>query len=179
MLIKNYGLFWKLDDVFFGRPNVFGHLKGIKARNLTAEPVDFRDQQGVYALYDNSFKLVYVGQAGANDQQRLFDRLKQHSRDQLADRWTKFSWFGIRSVNSNGHLRVEKKAAHPSVGDVLNHIEAVLISVAEPAHNRQAGRFGDEVEQYLQFRDEDEFGPEIKDMIHDIWVSTEDLSPDN
>jgi hypothetical protein len=65
------------------------------------------------------------------------------------------------------------------VGDVLNHIEAVLISVAEPAHNRQAGRFGDEVEQYLQFRDEDEFGPEIKDMIHDIWVSTEDLSPDN
>jgi hypothetical protein len=30
--------------------------------------------------------MVYVGQAGANDQQRLFDRLKQHTRDQLSDR---------------------------------------------------------------------------------------------
>jgi hypothetical protein len=62
-----------------------------------------------------------VGQAGANDQQRLFDRLKQHTKDQLADRWSKFSWFGVRSVNNTGELRAEAAAAHPTLGDVQSH----------------------------------------------------------
>jgi hypothetical protein len=169
MLVKNYGLFWKREHVFFGRPKVAGHLKGIAAKNRSWDPIDFREQQGVYALYDNAFRLVYVGQAGANDQQRLFDRLRQHTRDQLADRWTKFSWFGIRAVNNNGTLRVENLAAHPTTGDVLNHIEAVLISVAEPAHNRQGGRFGDEVEQFLQHHDVDQVGPDLHEMVFDMW----------
>src|SRR5438067_6937456 len=97
MLIQSYGLFWRRNDVFWGRPGVSGHLQGHPARAAFVI-VDFREQQGVYCLYDDSFKLVYVGQAGANDQQRLFDRLKQHCNDALADRWSKFSWFGIRWV---------------------------------------------------------------------------------
>jgi len=169
MLIKNYGLFWRLDRTFFGRPRVAGHLKGIEARNITSNPVDFREQQGVYVLYDASFKIVYVGQAGANDQQRLFDRLKQHTRDQLAERWSRYSWFGVRSVNNDGSLRVEAAAAHPAIGGVLNHIEAILIASAEPSHNRQGGRFGEGVEQYLQHRDEENLGPELSDMVRDIW----------
>lgn len=171
MLIKNYGLFWRLDRTFFGRQGVAGHLKGVEAKNLTAIPIDFRDQQGVHVLYDSGFKLVYVGQAGANDQQRLFARLKQHTRDQLAERWSRYSWFGIRSVNNDGRLRAEAAAAHPSIGDILNHIEAILIAAAEPAHNRQGGRFGENVEQYLQFRDDDNLGPEMSEMVRDIWIS--------
>ena len=172
MLVKNYGLFWRADRVFWGRPGVSGHLMGVEAKNLTAGHVDFREQQGVYVLYDASFRMVYVGQAGANDQQRLFDRLKQHNRDQLAERWSRFSWFGVRSVNLTGDLRAEAMAAHPSMGGVLNHIEAILIAAAEPAHNRQGGRFGTDVEQYLQYRDDDSLGPEPYEMVRAVWKQT-------
>lgn len=177
MLIHNYGLFWRADHVFWGRsgPDGSGHLKGVEAKNRTSNPVDFREQQGVYVLYDEGFKLLYVGQAGANDKQRLFDRLKQHTRDQLADRWSRFSWFGTRSVNNSGELKALKSAAHPTVGEVLNHIEAILISAAEPPHNRQGGRFGEDVEQYLQYRDE-RLGPEAGDMLRQIWEGLQNKS---
>jgi hypothetical protein len=168
VLINNYGLFWRGDQIFWGWQGVAGHLKGVEAKSTTSKPVDFREQQGVYALYDSSFRMLYVGQAGANDQQRLFDRLKQHTRDQLAERWSRFSWFGVRPVNTTGALRAEKTAAHPSLGDVLNHIEAILIAAGEPPHNRQGGRFGDDVEQYLQFRDE-RLGPEPTEMLRELW----------
>lgn len=169
MLIQNYGLFWRLDQVFWGWQGVPGHLKGMEATNKSNDPVDFREQQGVYVLYDQAFRMVYVGQAGANDQQRMFDRLKQHTRDQLAERWARFSWFGVRAVIGNGKLKAEKDVAHPSLSDVLNHVEGILISAAEPAHNRQGGRFGDRVEQYLQFRD-DRLGPEPHQALYEVWA---------
>src|ERR1700759_937602 len=140
MLIRNYGLFWKRKDVFWGRQGVSGHLKGYLVH---AAPiiVDFHDQQGVYCLYDDNFSLIYIGQAGANDQQRIFGRLKQHRNDALADRWTKFSWFGIRWVTrTTNELAAEAQGAHTTAGEVLNHIEAILISAAEPPYNRQGGR---------------------------------------
>ncbi len=97
MLIQNYGLFWRRDAVFWGRAKRPGHLKGFHAKR--AKPVDFRDQQGVYVLYDENYRLVYVGQAGGKNRHRLFDRLRQHRGDQLAGRWTKFSWFGVQGVD--------------------------------------------------------------------------------
>lgn len=169
MLIKNYGLFWRRDWIFWGRGNNAGHLKGVLSTNTTSDPVDFRDQQGVYVLYDDGFKLVYVGQAGGRNGQRLFHRLKQHRSDALSDRWSRLSWFGVRSVNQDGRLRATTNAAHPAITDVLNHIEAILIATAEPPHNRQGGRFGDGVEQYLQYRDTDALGPEIEDMVRELW----------
>jgi hypothetical protein len=63
--------------------SVTGHLKGYPAGSAF-HLVDFRDRQGVYCLYDDNFKIVYVGQAGANDSQRLFVRLRQHKSDALA-----------------------------------------------------------------------------------------------
>lgn len=167
MLISNYGLFWKRRKVWWGKQGVSGHLKGILSTNIRDEAVDFRDQQGIYVLYDENFRMVYAGQAGANDEQRLFSRLKQHTRDALADRWTRFSWFGIRSVNKDGSLRAEKSSAHPPIGSVLNHIEAILIATAEPPHNRQGGRFGEKVEQYLQFNDPK--APDNDDMLRQLW----------
>jgi hypothetical protein len=173
MLINNYGLFWQRADIHWGTQGNSknpAHLKGVPAKNITSEPVDFAEQQGVYALYDDAFGLVYVGQAGANDQQRLLGRLRNHRSDQLADRWTKFSWFGVRPVNPKSRdLRAEKTAAHPEMGDVLNHIEAIIIAVAEPRHNRQGGRFGDQVEQYRQYRDELALGPDQPTMVRQLW----------
>ena len=117
-LIANYGLFWKRSKVWWGKQGSTnaGQLLGVLATNTSQEPVDFRNQQGVYTLYDDGFRMIYAGQAGGNDKQRIFDRLKQHRGDDLADRWTKFSWFGIRPVTMKGQLRAEKTAAHPSLG---------------------------------------------------------------
>lgn len=169
MLIHNYGLFWRREHVFWGRGSNAGHLKGVLASARTADPVDFRDQQGIYVLYDDNFRLVYVGQAGSGDQSRLFNRLKRHTKDPLSDRWSKFSWFGVRGVRQDGRLCAENVAAHPRLSEVLDHIEAVLIAAAEPPHNRQGGRFGDNVDQYLQYRDEDSLGPGVPQMIRELW----------
>lgn len=169
MLVYNYGLFWRRSWMHWGRGSNPGHLKGLRVGAKTGEAVDFREQQGVYCLYDDGFRLVYVGQAGGKNDQRLFDRLKQHREDAVSERWTRFSWFGIRQVIGNGALKAEKGAAHPEIGDVLNHIEAILIAAAEPVHNRQGGRFGENVEQYLQYRDDDNLGPEVPEMIRKLW----------
>ena len=171
MLIHNYGLFWRRRDVFWGKQGAGneGRLWGRRAKALTEKPVDFSEQRGVYALYDDAFHLVYIGQAGANDSQRLLSRLRQHTRDALADRWMRFSWFGVNWVKSTGKLAADASGATPKVAEILNHIEAILISAAEPAHNRQGGRFGDEVQQFLQWRDESALDPTQEDMIRQIW----------
>ncbi|MGI4748228.1 MAG: GIY-YIG nuclease family protein [Janthinobacterium lividum] len=180
MLLHNYGLFWLRSDTHWGQQGNSknpGHLKGVPAKNVTSKPVDFADQQGIYALYDDAFELVYIGQAGANDQQRLLGRLRNHRSDQLADRWTRFSWFGVRMVNPKSReLRAERVAAHPNVTDVLNHMEAVLIAVAEPRKNLQGGRFGEKVEQFRQYRDDAAFGPDQAAMVRQLW---EALKTDN
>ncbi|CAA6604424.1 Putative integron gene cassette protein (modular protein) [Rhodospirillaceae bacterium LM-1] len=171
MLIHNYGLFWNRSCVYWGKRGVgnTGHLKGILISARTEEPIDFRDQQGVYCLYDENYRLVYVGQAGGKNNQRLFARLKQHQNDALAERWTKFSWFGVRQVLSKGNLKAVKNSTNVSIEKVLNHVEAILIASAEPVQNRQGGKFGDDVEQYLQYRDHDSLGPETGEMLRALW----------
>jgi hypothetical protein len=166
-LIHNYGLFWRRKDVFWGRPKVKGSLKGYRAGEARGKPVDFREQAGVYVLYDDNFRVLYVGQAGAGNQ-TLLGRLKQHRKDSLADRWTRFSWFGIKWVKQNGKLSVGAEQRSIKAADILNHIEAILISAVEPPHNKQGGRFGDDVEQYLQYRDQ-ALDPDITLMVKELW----------
>lgn len=168
MLIHNYGLFWRVENIFWGRGNNPGRLLGVLSTNLTDDEVDFREQSGVYILYAN-YNVVYVGQAG-NGNQKLFDRLKQHTRDHLAGRWEQFSWFGTRWVKQNGELSAEAEGAHSTRGEVLNHIEAILIHTSEPKLNRQGGRFGNDVEQFLQRRDE-HAGPTHDEMLYEVWKS--------
>jgi hypothetical protein len=158
--------------VFWGRPKVRGHLKGVPANGKSTEPVDFRQQAGVYVLYDDSFRLVYVGQAGAGNQ-HLFSRLRHHKKDALADRWTRFSWFGIRWVRKNGKLAAGAEKLFIKSNDILNHVEAILISAAEPPHNRQGGRFGDDIEQYLQYRDAKALGPDTASMVEELWKESQ------
>lgn len=174
MLIHNYGLFWRKAWVHWGRGSNAGHLKGLRVGAKTGVPVDFRYQQGVYCLYDESFKLVYVGQAGGKNDQRLLRRLSQHREDAVSERWSRFSWFGVRQVLQTGELKAEKDSAHPEIGDVLNHIEAILIAAAEPVQNRQGGKFGDRVEQYIQYRDDENVGPDVEGMIRELWKKSKE-----
>lgn len=158
MLIRNYGLFWKRTEVDWGTRGRGGSgtLLGRYARQLRNDEVDFRQQQGVYVLYDDNFKIIYVGQVGASNQ-RLFVRLRQHKTDHLAQRWSRFSWFGILPVN-NGTIDTAYKPGRQTVSEVLDHIEAILLASAEPTLNLQRGRFGQDVEQYIQHIADDDEG---------------------
>lgn len=154
MLFANYGLFWHVDRVKWGSAGKAGTLSGYRT-NKEGE-VDFREQRGVYALYDESFHMLYVGQAGYGNQ-RLYQRLHQHRFDALGERWARFSWFGIDPVKGRaGHRKLcEREPDAPAVSAILNHLEAILIAAAEPALNRQGGKFGD-AQQFYQWYEEPE-----------------------
>lgn len=162
ILISNVGFFWREDHVFWGAGSSAGSLLGVLAKNVTAEAIDFREQSGIYVLYSD-YKVLYVGQCGLG-KQKLLNRLKQHRVDDLAERWDRFSWFGIRRVLGNGELSKEKLAVHPTLANVLNHVEGVLIHAVEPAMNSQKGRFGKRVTRYLQVRDP-RLGPTTDEML--------------
>jgi hypothetical protein len=138
-LIKNYGLMWRRDRVFWGRGRNKGELLGRRSGTR----IDFHEQIGVYVLYDEARRPVYVGQAGQGNA-RLFRRLRAHRRDGLSDRWHYFSWFGLLTVNKSGRLSRWDKAAKRVSGTIkstLNEIEGVLIAATEPAFNKQGARF--------------------------------------
>jgi len=166
-IIKSYGLLWKEDDVYWGKGSKAGTLLGVPARARSSEPIDFRDQAGIYVLY-SGHKLIYVGQAGSGNA-RLFARLKRHRKDALAGRWDRFSWFGLRGALPSGRLKSETIRATASISTALDHIEAVLIAAAEPTLNRQGGRFGrKDVLRYIQVRDE-RLGLTERQMLEALW----------
>jgi len=73
-MVHTYGLHWRLDRVFWGRPKVASTHSGAASRSPKARPVDFRLQRGIYVLYAD-YELVYVGHTGAGND-RLFSRLR-------------------------------------------------------------------------------------------------------
>jgi hypothetical protein len=140
-VIKNYGLMWDRRKVFWGTGGEGnkGSLDGRRSRRV----IDFRDQIGVYVLYDEGRRAVYVGQAGQGNA-RLFKRLRSHLRDSLALRWQYFTWFGLLSVNKSGSLSGhddKSKRVTGTIKSTLNEIEGVLIAATEPPFNKQGARF--------------------------------------
>lgn len=148
MLIRNYGLFWDKDLVHWGHPKDTGTLLGILEGDVKSKPVDFREQTGIYALYDSAFNLIYIGQAGSGEQ-HLLKRLKDHRKDHLSQRWKYFSWFGLCYVKT-GDDTLSAPAENPTVSNLeaLNHLEAIVIAIAEPKLNLRRGNFG--CEKYFQ-----------------------------
>ena len=150
--IKNYGLLWERKYIHHGWAWVPGHLNGYRRGVPKA---DFRQQSGVYVLYDKDFVPVYVGQAGRGNA-NLFSRLKHHEKDHLWNRWDSFSWFGLCKVNKNGSLsrtdNPERKVGG-TVADALNDIEGVLILAMEPKLNKQGPKFKG-VQKFYQQIDE-------------------------
>lgn len=168
MLFQNYGLFWRADRINWGSRGKGNEGRLFGKLSPTSPPVDFRNQRGVYALYDESFQMLYVGQAGYGNK-RLYDRLHNHMSDHLAERWQRFSWFGIDPVNQNDqkHILVETEPLAPQVNHVLNHLEAIIIASAEPKLNRQGGKFGDAKRYHQQFADHNE-GENVKTTLKSV-----------
>lgn len=172
-LIKNYGLFWKREGVHWNaggkRGSISGHLKGETNINRRVTIVDFRSQVGIYCLYDKDYSLLYVGQAG-NGNSKLFDRLVAHTRDDLAERWVIFSWFGFHDVNleANPPTLITEQNTDIDLSHALNALEGILIVSAEPPLNRRGPNFGDST-KYKQHWDFDSIYPSSDEMLRQIY----------
>lgn len=157
IMFRSYGLFWRADRVFWGegKGGAKGQLLGREGGSKDKDPIDFRDQIGVYALYDR-FELVYIGQVGAKTEvnkpgRTLLTRLRAHRVDRLSERWDRFSWFGLRDVvkSADKELTDPRKAnLTVSRGQILNLVEAVGIALSEPRLNRQSGNLSKSTEYF-------------------------------
>jgi hypothetical protein len=158
--------------VYWGErgPGKKGRLLGLATGNSGAI-IDFAEQIGIYVLYNDPLQIMYVGQAGGRNDARIIDRLRTHTRDHLAQLWTRFSWFGIRWVKTDGDLAKGAAAANSPIPDVLDHMEAILRTITNPPYNRQGGRFG-EATQYIQHRDAEALNPPVAEMVRAIWQAT-------
>jgi hypothetical protein len=166
-VIKNYGLMWSQDAVFWGR----GGRRGTLAGQRKGQIIDFREQIGVYVLYDEGRHPIYVGQAGQGNA-RLFKRLRSHRVDHLADRWRYFSWFGLLTVNKNKQLSGwddKGKRVTGTIGSLLDEIEGVLIAATEPPFNKQGAKFRG-IKRYQQLRHVEEAvsSNELRDLVQDL-----------
>lgn len=169
MLLRNYGLHWRRDQVVWDRPKSKWSLPGREFGKKNAQVTNFSEQVGLYALYDANFSLVYFGQAGAGKDQHLFGRLRQHTNDHLAERWHRFSWFGMTGVKKDGELAKRATRSQGPQAKFLNQVEAVVIATCEPPNNLQGGRFSP-AQKYEQIRDL-ELGITVEQMIERIHRS--------
>ena len=69
----------------------------------------------------------------------------------MADRWDKFSWFGVRKVNKSGKLSKTKGELNRTLkaNEILDLLEGLLINVVEPPLNKQGAKWSS-IEQYFQ-----------------------------
>ncbi|CAH0281059.1 hypothetical protein SRABI27_03775 [Pedobacter sp. Bi27] len=129
-VINAFGIYWSRQLVHWGsKPDLLG------IQQLGATEVNFKDQRGIYLLYDGR-EVIYAGQA---IEQTLGDRLRQHLSDRLSGRWDRFSWFGFYAVDDKGHLKDRKKFPDMDIQDMANILEAILIESLEPRQNRKQG----------------------------------------
>lgn len=154
-IIKNFGHLWEKRHIYRGGGR--GRLGDLLGYNSRVDEANFRDQIGIYVLYDKNFSPIYVGQTGYGEGNRLLKRLKTHSDGKLGSRWEYFSWFGLRRVNVGGTLSAFDKPKTRIKGTIettLDEIEGVLIEALEPRHNRQ-GAIWKDTEPFYQYLSDD------------------------
>jgi hypothetical protein len=155
LAIRNYGHYWNRQFVEWGKPGPGhgGRLRGYVLRDRKPLVIDFKEQMGIYVLFTAQREVVYVGQVGSGDQ-RMFARIKAHTRNDLRDRWTHFSWFGLRAFTGGGVLSEHQQPESSVKGtnsSALDEIESVLLQLFEPRLNKQGPRWGDATEEFLQY----------------------------
>ena len=158
--IKCYGDFWNRDLVNWV-PGSSGRALWGRRRKAKADKVDFRHQIGVYVLFTKQREIVYVGQTGSGEKAALYSRLRRHRFGRLRDRWTHFSWFGVRAVTEELALAdFENQGIQKT--SVLNELEGILLHLVEPRLNRQGPRWEGATE-YVQWYDKDPADLELEE----------------
>lgn len=123
LAIRCFGHFWSKDLVDWGARGQggAGRLEGYQLVDRKPFVVDFKDQIAVYILFTASREPIYIGQTGSGEQRLLF-RLRQHANGPMRDRWTHFSWLGLRSVNGgNAQLRSSSDRTVDALAPILKH----------------------------------------------------------
>ncbi|HQP35686.1 MAG TPA: hypothetical protein PLI95_10910 [Polyangiaceae bacterium] len=156
------GARWKAEDVYWRTSAQNAELRGVRQDKVRGIVANFAEQSGIYVLYAN-FVPIYVGQANKT----LWARLHMHMfKDDLAERWDRFTWLGFRKVigGASPKLSDPDSVFHISPKQLLDHFEAALIHAFEPPMNGQEGRFGKGVVRYKQVRDE-RLGPSDRNLL--------------
>jgi hypothetical protein len=138
-LVGAFGMYWLRNAVKWSGANV--QLMGLQLE--ASNPVNFAGQVGVYLLHDRD-RVVYVGKVDSNE--RLGQRLKEHTKGRLAYRWERFSWFGLRRPTEDGKLVESSREIGEK--ELVGLMEAILIEAIEPGLNRQRGEGLRSVEFY-------------------------------
>ncbi|MDH7973537.1 GIY-YIG nuclease family protein [Sphingomonas sp. AR_OL41] len=142
MQVTSYGLFWREDEIDWhpggGNRDSFRLLGRIGAQRGKLRVADFRQQQGIYILYDE-YGPSYVG---LTRNQGLGKRLKDHKTDHLAGKWDRFSWFGFRPLVASGpsgltELGSPQTDVSEDTNTTIGDLEALLIRAIGPKRNRQ------------------------------------------
>jgi len=145
-IITSFGMFWQRSAIQW---NSTPKLLGVQKLGSTTA-VDFNKQLGIYLLYDGR-EVIYIGRT---TDRPLGLRLYEHTRDRLAVRWDRFSWFGLLPVSESGQL-----SDSPSIYEaekIIPALEAILIEALEPRQNRKRGDDLSSAE-FIQYED-----PEIQ-----------------
>ncbi|MBE6177224.1 MAG: hypothetical protein E7149_01785 [Rikenellaceae bacterium] len=139
-IIKAYGRMWERNRVEWKcHPVLLGTPRRIN------KYIDFNKMRGVYMLYNSKNEMIYVGLATNG----IGDRLREHTKDKLADHWTKFSWFGIDGIKQDGSIR-RPTNLQTTISDVASALESVVIIGLQPPRNIKNGeRMKDK--EYLQY----------------------------
>jgi hypothetical protein len=134
MFIKNFGQFWRAEEVDWfpgqGNRNSF-RLLGRQGTNLPGVRLaDFRYMQGIYILYANHGPYY----TGLTTEQGLGKRLQDHLSDQHCDKWDRFSWFGFQQVlkrtDKFNICQLRDLSGAATIGEpatVIRDVEALLI----------------------------------------------------
>lgn len=140
-IIQSFGMFWMRDGINW---NQNPKLLGVQSSGAT--PIDLSAMRGIYMLYDGR-EVIYVGQA---IDQPILKRLVQHTKNRLATRWNRFSWFSIDAVNSKGEVVKIGNTITTDISNLANALEGILIEGLEPRQNRRQGdNFGFEYYQKI------------------------------
>ena len=143
--IQCYGLFWDVDEVTWsGRDFRLLGRRGSAGEALRV--CDFRNQVGIYVLYDQ-YGAYYVG---LTRHQPLGNRIRAHLGDHHKDLWQRFSWFGFRRVrvlpypDGTQSLQAPKKNLVADTRETIADVEALLIQAlgTHKRGNRREMRFG-------------------------------------
>lgn len=130
IIIESFGVHWNESDVDWkNNPDLWGR------RQNSNTPCNFKEQIGIYVLYDRD-RIVYVGKA-VNESigNRLFDHKKNKD-----GKWDNFSWFGFRQASEFGGVSLSKeKISNLSFVKLANAIESILIEITNPPMNKKRG----------------------------------------
>lgn len=161
-MITHYGLFWSERGVFWGSPGpgksgqLLGRPKtplgrrGAPTKDEMAKAEDFREYVGLYCLYGEG-ELLYIGEAGLGTESNFFERLKQHKKGPMSDRWDSFSWFGRKTCTGQAEIK-----------NALEQLEAISIAIINPGFNKQSGTFKGATQVFQVPHDEAEGDIETK-----------------